>query len=476
MAGNRLSDCSFQGPALVMAACFVASDLAALTFAWAWSVLVRFMFGGQFELSLYWSLAPCLGLFLASNALLGLYSGVLFSPPEELKKLSQSTSVIFLALAGIIFLSRQGELYSRGIFLMAWIGALIWPPLFRAFVRRVAHGRSWWGLPVIILGAGQTGEAVGKVLTEDHRLGLRPVAFFDDDPALSQRSLQGIPVLGPLSHARSMAKLYPGAVAIVAMPGVGPGRLVEILEGAASEFRRQIIIPDLFGAASLWISAYDIGGIIGLEVRQKLLDPQRQFIKRCMELGLIFLFLPLLVVISVAIAVWVKLDSRGPVFYRHKRIGQHGQDILIWKFRTMVQNADDALEQCLEGDPELRAEWERNQKLCRDPRITRAGRFLRRTSLDELPQLWNVLWGDLSLVGPRPIVWSEVERYEGGFALYQKVKPGLTGLWQISGRSDTTYAERVRLDAYYVRNWSVWFDIYILSKTPLVVLRGRGAC
>lgn len=142
----------------------------------------------------------------------------------------------------------------------------------------------------------------------------------------------------------------------------------------------------------------------------------------------------------------------------------------------MVQNADDALEECLEADPRLRAEWEQNQKLCCDPRVTRAGRFLRRTSLDELPQLWNVLRGDLSLVGPRPIVWAEVDKYEGGFELYTKVKPGLTGLWQISGRSDTTYAERVRLDAYYVRNWSVWFDIYILSKTPLVVLRGRGAC
>lgn len=142
----------------------------------------------------------------------------------------------------------------------------------------------------------------------------------------------------------------------------------------------------------------------------------------------------------------------------------------------MVTDAEVVLEDYLATDPDLRAEWEESHKLACDPRITRVGRMLRKTSLDELPQLWNVVRGDLSLVGPRPIVWDEVEKYREGFSLYKKVKPGVTGLWQISGRSETTYAERVRLDAYYVRNWSVWFDIYILLKTPAEVLLGRGAC
>jgi Undecaprenyl-phosphate galactose phosphotransferase WbaP len=219
-----------------------------------------------------------------------------------------------------------------------------------------------------------------------------------------------------------------------------------------------------------------MGGILGLEVHQKLLDPRRQWIKRVAELALIFLFLPLIVMLSAAIAVVIKLDSKGPVLFGHKRIGRDGKDIIIWKFRTMVQDADVVLAECLQSDPKLRAEWEEKHKLSRDPRITRVGYFLRKASLDELPQLWNVLRGDLSLVGPRPIVWDEVDKYEGGFALYKKVKPGLTGLWQISGRSDTSYTERVRLDAFYVRNWSVWLDIYILLKTPGEVLGGKGAC
>jgi len=459
-----------------MASIFAVSDLLGLLLVWSLSVWTRYAFGGQFGILLYWNLVPCLGLFLASNMLVGLYPGILLSPPEELKKLCQSTSVIFLAMSGAVFLSKQGELYSRGIFLMAWLGALLVLPLFRSLVRRQVHAKEWWGHPVVILGAGKTGREVCNTLTREHRLGLRPVAFFDDDPSKAGSKIQDVPVEGGLDSAGNFVGACRDAVAIVAMPGVSPARLVEILEGPASEFRRLILIPDLFGAASLWISAFDLGGILGLEVHQKLLDPRRQWVKRCMELALIMFFLPIILLLSLTIAILIKHDSSGPIFYRQKRIGVDGKDIFIWKFRTMVQDADDALAECLAADPDLRAEWDQNHKLACDPRITRVGRILRKTSLDELPQLWNVLRGDLSLVGPRPIVRDEVGKYKGGFSLYKKVKPGLTGLWQVSGRSDTSYAERVRLDAYYVRNWSVWFDIYILVKTPGEVFRCRGAC
>ncbi len=447
-------------------------DLATLALVWAGSVWGRYALGGHFEPSLYWSLAPCMGLFLAANTLVGLYPGILLSPPEELKKLTQATSVIFLALSGAVFLSGQGELYSRGIFVTAWVGALALLPMSRVLLRRFAHGRTWWGHPAVILGAGKTGSAVAQTLVQGRRLGLRCVAFFDDDPLKAGMHIWGVPVVGPLD----LAAQYRDAVAIVAMPGISPSRLVEVLEGPAAAFRRLIIIPDLFGASSLWVSAFDLNGILGLEVRQKLLDPRRTLVKRAMELAMIALFLPLLLPLLGLIALLVKLDSAGPVLFRHDRIGLGGRDISILKFRTMVRDADAVLRECLAHDPDLRAEWDANHKLAHDPRITRFGRFLRKTSLDELPQLWNVIRGDLSLVGPRPIVWDEVEKYEGGFELYKKVRPGLTGWWQISGRSDTTYAERVRLDAYYVRNWSVWFDIYILLKTPGEVFRCRGAC
>jgi Undecaprenyl-phosphate galactose phosphotransferase WbaP len=174
------------------------------------------------------------------------------------------------------------------------------------------------------------------------------------------------------------------------------------------------------------------------------------------------------------IAAAIKLDSRGQVFYGHRRL--HGsEDFTAWKFRTMVPNADSVLERYLHENPEMREEWERDHKLKSDPRITRVGSLLRTTSMDEIPQLWNVLKGDMSLIGPRPIVEAEAEKYGKRFGLYERVKPGLTGLWQVSGRNDTTYQERVYLDSYYVRHWSVWLDLYILARTVGVVFSRSGA-
>jgi lipopolysaccharide/colanic/teichoic acid biosynthesis glycosyltransferase len=145
------------------------------------------------------------------------------------------------------------------------------------------------------------------------------------------------------------------------------------------------------------------------------------------------------------------------------------------KFRTMVANADRLLEEHLSKDPALRAEWELNHKLKNDPRVTLVGRFLRRTSLDELPQIWNVIVGQMSLIGPRPIVAAEIGRYGDHFDVYSRVLPGITGLWQVSGRNDTTYRERVELDCYYVYNWSLWLDLHILSRTVSAVLARKGA-
>jgi len=452
------------------------TDSVALLLIWCVSVVIRYALGGSFGFALYGNMIPLLLLFPAAYAIAGLYPGILLSPPEELKKISQATSLIFLILLGAIFLSKQSDTYSRGIFALAWVGVLGAVPFFRTMLRRKVEIWKRWGHPAVILGAGKTGEAVAEALAREHRLCLRPVAFFDDDPRKIGRSCKGLPVIGPLDAAQKVAEECRVATAIVAMPGVGPTRLVEVLQGAAADFRRLIIIPDLFGASSLWISAFDMGGILGLEVNQKLLDPRRQWIKRCMELSVILLCLPLLLFLATGLALAILYDSPGPIFFRHKRIGLGGKDIVIWKFRTMVADAQKVLDECLACDPELRVEWEENHKLCSDPRITRIGHWLRRTSLDELPQLWNVVKGDLSLVGPRPIVWDEVDKYRNGFELYKKVKPGLSGLWQISGRSTTTYDERVRLDAYYVRNWSIWLDLYILLKTPSEVLRGRGAC
>lgn len=198
-------------------------------------------------------------------------------------------------------------------------------------------------------------------------------------------------------------------------------------------------------------------------------------ITRLLDISLILLAAPYILVAFLVLAILIKVDSPGPVFYRQIRIGLAGRKFPVYKFRTMAQNADAVLQEYLDQFPGLKAEWLATHKLKHDPRVTRLGGLLRKTSLDELPQLWNIIIGDMSLVGPRPIVDAEVEKYGRCFELYIQVRPGLTGLWQVSGRNNTTYERRVELDEYYVRNQSLKLYFHILLKTVSVVLTRDGA-
>lgn len=207
----------------------------------------------------------------------------------------------------------------------------------------------------------------------------------------------------------------------------------------------------------------------------RLVEPGAQRIKRVFDLFFTPLLGLLALVPGLLIAIAIKLDSRGPVLFGHTRLGKGGRPFRLWKFRSMVENADACLEDHLRRNQACAAEWAQTHKLRNDPRVTRIGRLLRKTSLDELPQLWNVLCGEMSMVGPRPVVAEEMYRYGGTSSLYAQVRPGLTGLWQVSGRNDTQYSRRVELDAEYIRDWSLRLDLAILLRTVRVVLRGHGA-
>lgn len=194
-----------------------------------------------------------------------------------------------------------------------------------------------------------------------------------------------------------------------------------------------------------------------------------------MDLCLCAASLPLTLPLALILALYVHFDSSGAVIYRQRRIGLDGKPFVMYKFRTMIQDADKSLEQHLSADPELAREWRENQKLKNDPRLTRAGRFLRKTSLDELPQLINIFLGNMSIVGPRPIVEAEKLKYGIHFPLYCEVLPGLTGLWQVSGRNNTSYTERINYDLHYINNWSVWLDLSIIARTLPQIIRSYGA-
>jgi exopolysaccharide production protein ExoY len=199
------------------------------------------------------------------------------------------------------------------------------------------------------------------------------------------------------------------------------------------------------------------------------------WVKRGFDLVLAVLLMPFLLPVCGALALLIKCTSSGPVFFRHRRVGQHAQPFYLYKFRTMVPDGDRLLRLYLAENPEARKEWMQQHKLRFDPRITPVGRVLRRTSLDELPQILNVFRGEMSFVGPRPIVKEEIHRYGDSFSIYAAARPGITGLWQVSGRGELAYEERVAMDVEYVRTWSLRGDLRMLMKTSHVVLKSKGA-
>jgi Undecaprenyl-phosphate galactose phosphotransferase WbaP len=236
-----------------------------------------------------------------------------------------------------------------------------------------------------------------------------------------------------------------------------------------------LVLSDTKTLPALWGAAQSSGRLSGFEVHNGRLVAKMRLVKRATDLAVALAVLPVAAVLTIILAVLTRITSPGPLFYGHGRIGRHGRRFKVWKFRTMHVDADRMLREHLAANPDARAEWELQHKLRDDPRVTRLGKFLRSTSLDELPQVWNVLRGDMSLVGPRPIVQAEVARYGSAIDLYAAVKPGISGLWQVSGRTDISYEERVELDVFYIRHWSPWLDLYILAKTVVTLISRSGA-
>jgi Undecaprenyl-phosphate galactose phosphotransferase WbaP len=405
----------------------------------------------------------------------GLYPGYGLTPQQELRKhVSAAFYAALILAAGTVLFAR--DLGMPREILLGMIGSsFLLLPMGRGLCKRLLYRLGLWGKQVIVLGAGVIGEKVVKALVKTPLQGLQPVAMFDDNWSQRAAAMSGVPILGSLDDADDVAKDMGVGHAIVAIPSLPTDTLSDFVAKRSRSFGVVQFVPDLVSLPSEVVHTSNLTGMLALEVHNQLAMPLNRVVKRLIDLVCVtlggLLVSPILLLISLAVV----LDSPGPLFFGHKRIGRDGKLFKAWKFRTMIPNAQQKLEEYLKQHPELELEWRETQKLQNDPRVTRIGKFLRKYSLDEFPQLWNVFIGEMSLVGPRPIVEAEAEKYGKDFALYTLVRPGITGYWQTSGRSDTDYEERVALDSFYVRNWSVWLDIIILVKTPLVVLGGEGA-
>lgn len=430
---------------------------------------------GQLSEATAAGIVPGIAAWIAIRALMGLYPGYGLDQVEELRRQTYALLATLATTAVFAIVAQVGYLISRLSLFLGFLGLLILAPPTRCLVKWLLMKSGLWGKPVVIFGSGEFGGRVAALLTGEWTLGYRPVAVFESSPARGNR-YEEIPDEKSLDEAMLLVRHRGVDTVILAMPHTRRRSLARLVGWASRGFRHVTVIPNLEGITNSVVVARNFAGIFGVEIRHNLLNPSVLRVKRAMDLAATLfggiLVLPLILVL--ALLVW--LESGRPVFYSAERIGRNGKLFSCVKFRTMVPDAEAALQRILESDPERRAEYSKYHKLRNDPRVTRIGRFLRATSLDELPQIWNVLRGEMSLVGPRPYLPRESEDIGVMQSEILRVYPGMTGPWQVGGRSDTSFSERVDIDAYYVRNWSIWLDLVLLARTGRVLLSGRGAC
>jgi Undecaprenyl-phosphate galactose phosphotransferase WbaP len=395
---------------------------------------------------------------------------------EEVRQVLRGCSLAALFAVFLSFAVQQAQDLSRLVIMGTWAATLVVVPVVRYNTKRLLVMAGLWGKRVLILGAGVTGEEIVERIRAHVALGYEPVGFVDDDPEKIGGCCHGVPVHGPLRAVPKLVRELQVKDVLIAMPHLPREQLLHVISICEGHVESIRVVPDMFGLATVGVETEDLDGLLLLHIRWNLAKPWNLALKRAFDLTVAaattVVILPLLLVAALAI----RFDSPGAVFFAQDRLGRHGRRFRCLKFRTMYVDNEGRLAGHLAADPEARSEWERFAKLkSRDPRITRVGRVLRRFSFDEIPQILNVFKGEMSLVGPRPYLPRERERM-GDFAeTILKAAPGITGLWQVSGRNEVTFEQRLRLDEYYVRNWSLWMDVIVLVKTLGVVLRGDGA-
>lgn len=399
-------------------------------------------------------------VFYAAN----LYPGILMAPSEEVKRFAICAFLSFMGIAMSVSVETDERMPISIALMIAGVFATVCLPLGREFSRHVFGKQKWWGVPAVIYTNGEKAKPIIDRLQNRPDLGYRPAIIIDSN-AQTVSEYMGIPVFPPSSELHDIIDDLNIKVAILCEYGENTERIM-------SMYRYTIMIPH---EQNQFTALRDFGGILGYSTTHNLTKPSSLLVKRIIDLLILLVMSPIVVPVSFVVAVIVKLTSPGPIFYGHKRVGKDGKEFKCWKFRSMVINADKMLDKILAEHPEMREEWERDRKFANDPRVTKIGKILRKTSIDELPQLWNVLVGEMSFIGPRPVTEPELARYGDKKELILSVLPGLSGMWQISGRSATGYEERVNLDLYYIQNWSVWLDLWIILKTAWVVLKGKGA-
>uniref|UniRef100_UPI0038702357 undecaprenyl-phosphate galactose phosphotransferase WbaP n=1 Tax=Anaerovibrio slackiae TaxID=2652309 RepID=UPI0038702357 len=362
----------------------------------------------------------------------------------------------FLMYMLLIFLMRNSMQISRYYAGCFWLFTFVYVALGRYVVGRVVLRAEALQERVLLIGAGRTAERLLAAFQDDFCYCYKVIGVLDDHP-VSDSIPKKYPLLGGFDDAARVIREQGVQTVIVAAPGLSEEGMRKLLMDIQHLTDTVLFTPNLVGSplGSVEISTLFVEQVAVIKSKNNLSRWYNRWFKFCFDIVMTVTGSILLSPFILLLALVVGIDNKGRVIFAHRRVGRNGKPFSCYKFQTMVKDADKALVQYLSENADARKEWERSFKLADDPRVTRLGAFLRRTSLDELPQIVNVLKGEMSLVGPRPIVEAEMEMYGENIREYLMVRPGITGMWQTSGRSDTTYEERVQMDTWYVRNWSV---------------------
>lgn len=459
----------------LVAASLVFSDILLALFVCEVASLLQGAWGrGPLSVASVASMVPVTVAWVGLRASFGLYPGYGLDAVEWLRRHTYSVFATLAILAIFVVGFNVGNL-SRLLLVLVFLGLLFLGPCVQYFVKLCTKRVGVWGKSVVVLSYTDIGTNISTLLEQNWELGYKPIAVFNYHWNAAESPYERTDHQEVLAGAVDLARERGVDTVIFAMPHTRREQIAKLVSLASISFQHVLIIPNLTGVTNSAVVARDLAGTFAVEVKYNLLNPWALRVKRTMDLfatviGGAFV-LPLLLLLSLL----VYLEAGRPILYKDRRVGKDGDLFSCLKFRTMVPDAEALLQRILEEDSELREEYFKYHKLREDPRVTRIGRFLRKTSLDELPQIWNVLRGDMSLVGPRPYLPRESKEIGITQNEIVRVPPGITGPWQVAGRNRKYFSERVKMDAYYVRDWSVWLDIVLLARTVRSLLFDREA-
>ena len=401
----------------------------------------------------------------------GLYPGFGLAAVHEMQKVLYVVFLASIFLGVFLFLQQLGLAYSRFVFILSLFLSALFMMLGRFGLRNRLSRFIWWGIPMVVVGKPHNAEPVIEQLIQNRRLGFRPVYYYD--PEFNRtRPLLGVPVIKSKTALEGVVE--DASIQHLVFTDPVDDVLSYNFQWMRDVFPNILFILNTAPFGSLWVKTVDLHGTLAIETNYHLLNKRERIIKRLLDFFLTILILIFSLPLFLILALLVRLDSKGPILYTQKRLGQYGNPFNSFKFRTMYDNAEAKLSELLANDPEAQREYDEYHKLANDPRVTPIGKILRRYSLDELPQLINVVKGDMNLIGPRSYLPRELPAMGEYAKIILKVNPGLTGWWQVMGRNATSFRERLRLDEYYISNWSIWLDIYIIIKTVWVLVTGQG--